>query len=103
MKRRKQWIAAAAGIILLPLLFAAIMRREVNGSLTTFTVRGTSLCMYQSDSGNLAFGRGHDRNWSQEPDWLVTRKHRAAWEIANACTLCVELPFGIIDILAGSD
>jgi hypothetical protein len=52
MKTKKKWIFAAA-FLLLPILFAVIMQREVAGAVTIFTIRGTTLRVYQSDSGNL--------------------------------------------------
>jgi hypothetical protein len=51
MKRKRARVTLGAGIALLAILFAVIMHREVAGAVTIFTVRGTNLRVYQSDSG----------------------------------------------------
>jgi hypothetical protein len=97
MKTKRNWIVCGAVILLL--LFAAVMHREVAGSVTIFTVRGTDLRIYQSDSGNLAFASRTDSERLREPQWFVTRRSKAAWWVVGIGTLYIEFPFLVADLL----
>jgi hypothetical protein len=99
MKTKRKWIAAGIAILALPILFAVVMHREVAGSMTVFTVRGTPLRMYQSDSGNIAFAKRSHATRLNEPQWIVTKEARVGWTLVNIGTLYVEFPFLIADIV----
>jgi uncharacterized membrane protein YhdT len=98
MKTKKKWIFGAA-FLLLPILFAVIMQREVAGAVTIFTFRGTTLRVYQSDSGNLALARRSNSERLEKPEWLVTRSNKAAWWAANVSILYIQFPFLLGDLL----
>ena len=99
MKTKRKSIALGA-IILLPMFFALAMHREVAGGITIFTLRGTQLRLYQSDSGNLASAkRSESERLLKEPEWMVTRKNKAAWWAVNVGTLYIEMPFLVADLV----
>ena len=100
MKMKKTWLSLCSVIILLPILFAVVMQREVAGAVTIFTVRGTNLRIYQSDSGNFTFARRTKSERLKEPKWLVTRKNKAAWVVVNFGILYIEFPFFVMDQLS---
>lgn len=99
MKTRRRRIVCGAVILLLPVLFAVVMHRDVAGGVTIFTVRGTDLRVYQSDSGNLAFALRPESERLSETDWLVTRRSKAAWWAVNVCALYIEFPFLVVDLV----
>jgi hypothetical protein len=99
MKTNRKWIAAGIAILALPTLFAVVMHREVAGSMTVFTVHGTPLRMYQSDSGNIAFSKRSYATRLNEPQWIIKRNAKAGWALVNIGTLYVEFPFLIADIV----
>jgi hypothetical protein len=76
------------------------MHREVAGAVTIFTVRGTNLRVYRSDSGDLGFARRPDSERLNETEWLVTRRNRTAWWVVNLGTFYIELPFLLGDLLS---
>ena len=98
--KKKLIIAAGSILLLLPVVFLTIMRREVAGSMTTFTVRGTTARIYLSDAGSFAFACRSKGNRLDEPRWCVTRSQRGAWTVANAGALYLGFPFLITDIFS---
>jgi hypothetical protein len=98
MKTKKKWKFVAA-FLLLPMLFAVMMKREVVGAVTIFTIHGTTLRVYQSDSGNLALARRSDSERLAEPAWFVTRSNKAAWWAVNVSMLYIQFPFLVGDRL----
>ena len=99
MKTKKKWMAAGIGIVAMPMLFALVMHREDAGSMTVFTLRGTPLRLYQSDSGNIAFASRSYGTRIEEPQWIVTRRTKVGWALVSIGTLYVEFPYLVVDIL----
>ena len=104
MKTKRTLTAFGVAILLLPILFAVVMHREVAGAVTIFTIRGTNLRIYQSDSGNLALAQRSDcERLLKELEWAVTRRNRIAWWMVNAGILYIEFPFLVTDVLHSRD
>ncbi len=98
MKTKKKWIIAIGSILLLPLIFAASMNREVAGSVTIYTVRGTPLRLYLSDAGSLAFACRTEEARLNLPRWYITRANKVAWTVVNVGALYIAFPFLMTDI-----
>lgn len=99
MKTRGKVFVLGIAIVLLPVLFCFAMRREVAGSITVLTLRGTDVRAYRSDSGDFAIARRTQDRRLEDPDWVVTRKRKAAWILLNAGALYLEFPFLVADVL----
>jgi len=99
MKTKTKWITFGAVILLLPILFAVIMQREIAGAVTIFTIRSTNLRIYQSDSGNMALASRSNSERLDETEWLVTRSNKAAWWAVNVTAFYIQFPFILGDLL----
>jgi hypothetical protein len=98
MTTKRKWIVATAVILLLPILLAIVMHREVAGSMTIFTVRATPLRIYYSNSGNLGFAVRSDKDRLRDCDWIVTRKNKVAWSLVNVGAVYIALPYLVADV-----
>jgi hypothetical protein len=93
----------ATVILLLPLIFVIVMRREEAGSMTVFTVRATPLRIYYSNSGSLGLAVRSDQDRLKDPGWLITRRNSVAWSLANAGFTYMASPYLLADTIKPQD
>ncbi len=100
--KRKALVTLAA-ILLLSVTSVIIMHREDAGSMTIFTLRATPLRIYYSNSGSLGLAVRSDQDRLKDPGWLITRRNKVVWSLANEGLTYMASPYLLADTIKSQD